>query len=386
MKLRLIKKSTKLVKKGLSCLNCGHPFRGDENFCPYCGQKNNTNHLSFGLFLNNFFSGMFNYDSRFWKTFVPLLTMPGKVSRLYIDGKRVCFVNPFQLYLNVSIIFFLLLGFVEKFSDEEPAMSGIVNITNTADSIQKNPAQLDSIAKMAKAAVVANERDSIAAAQLNEQINEGLELAKVGIEKNNKPYEYHIATKKESQINFFNRMDDFQNYSKEHGELKTDEALTNLGYSKGLMNVFWYKNIRNANNNLQDLKKEEGIKDFLNRMISYVPISLFIFLPIFTLFLSLIYIRRRFTYMEHLVFVFHTQTVFFLLYIIYNVINLFVNIESASWVFLIMFLIYLYKALRAFYLQGRFKTFTKFMILNSYYMFLATIGIVIISVLTMVEG
>ena len=156
MKLRLIKKSTKLVKKGLSCLNCGHPFRGDENFCPYCGQKNNTNHLSFGLFLNNFFSGMFNYDSRFWKTFVPLLTMPGKVSRLYIDGKRVCFVNPFQLYLNVSIIFFLLLGFVEKFSDEEPAMSGIVNITNTADSIQKNPAQLDSIAKMAKAAVVAN--------------------------------------------------------------------------------------------------------------------------------------------------------------------------------------------------------------------------------------
>src|SRR5210317_1181825 len=109
MKLRIIKKSSKLVKKGLSCLNCGQPFRGDENFCSYCGQKNNINHLSFGLFLNNFFAGMFNYDSRFWKTFVPLLTMPGKVSRLYIDGKRVCFVNPFQLYLNVSIIFFLLL-------------------------------------------------------------------------------------------------------------------------------------------------------------------------------------------------------------------------------------------------------------------------------------
>lgn len=366
-------------------MNCGHPFRGDENFCPYCGQKNNTNHLSFGLFLNNFFSGMFNYDSRFWKTFVPLLTMPGKVSRLYIDGKRVCFVNPFQLYLNVSIIFFLLLGLVEKLKDEEPALSGIVNVTNTADSIQKNPAQLDSIAKVASAAVVANQRDSIAAAELNKQINEGLEIAKAEIEESNQPHEYHIASKNESQISFFNRVQDFQNYSKEHGDLKSNEALTNMGYSTGMMNVFLYNQFRNANQNFEQMEKDNG-KEFLKSLKSYVPVSLFVFLPIFTLFLSLVYIRRKFTYMEHLVFVFHTQTVFFLLFIIYNTINLFVDIENASWVFTLLFLIYLYKALRAFYQQGRFKTTVKFMILNGYYMFLAVIGFVIISVLTFVES
>ena len=48
-----------------------------------------------------------------------------------------------------------------------------------------------------------------------------------------------------------------------------------------------------------------------------LSISLFIFLPIFTLFLMLLYIRRKYTYMEHLVFVFNTQTVFFLLLLIF---------------------------------------------------------------------
>ena len=129
-----------------------------------------------------------------------------------------------------------------------------------------------------------------------------------------------------------------------------------------------------------------NMKEFLTNLKSRIPFTLFVFLPIFTLFLSLIYFRRSFTYMEHLVFVFHTQTVFFLLYLIYHILNLFVDIESALWVFVIIFLIYLYYALRSFYQQGRFKTIVKFIILNSYYMFLAAIGLAIISVLTVVEA
>ncbi len=58
--------------------------------------------------------------------------------------------------------------------------------------------------------------------------------------------------------------------------------------------------------------KEDG-NSLTEKIMSKISIVLFIFLPVFTLFLMLIYIRRSFTYMEHLVFVFHTQTVFFLL-------------------------------------------------------------------------
>ena len=111
MKLNIIKFKQKKViqKKGLECLNCGQPFIGNENFCSYCGQKNTTKKLSFTYFISNIFSGFTSYDSRFWKTFIPLLTKPGKVSKDYVEGKRARFVNPFQLYLNVSIILLFIL-------------------------------------------------------------------------------------------------------------------------------------------------------------------------------------------------------------------------------------------------------------------------------------
>ena len=385
MKLPVIKKPSQHVKKGLSCLNCGQPFRGDENFCSYCGQKNNTNPLSFALFVNNFFSGMFNYDSRFWKTFVPLLTMPGKVSRMYIDGKRASFVNPFQLYFNVSIIFFLFIGVVEKFSEEEATAPIAVNITNAADAIKADPEKIDSIAKMAKQElIIASQKDSTLA-NLVDNIDVGADLIKEGIEKEKKPYKYHIATKEEFKITFFQRVADFYNYSKDNNEILTQKALDTMGYSSGKMNLFMYRQLRNANKNIKQMEAG-NMKDFLTNLKSRIPFTLFVFLPIFTLFLSLIYFRRSFTYMEHLVFVFHTQTVFFLLYLIYHILNLFVDIESALWVFVIIFLIYLYYALRSFYQQGRFKTIVKFIILNSYYMFLAAIGLAIISVLTVVEA
>ena len=107
MKLSLLKPKKKHHQiKGLECLNCKQPLDGHENFCSYCGQKNTIKQLSITNFISNLFSGFFSYDSRFWRTFIPLLTKPGKVSKEYIEGKRARFVNPFQLYLNISIIFF----------------------------------------------------------------------------------------------------------------------------------------------------------------------------------------------------------------------------------------------------------------------------------------
>jgi hypothetical protein len=48
-------------------------------------------------------------------------------------------------------------------------------------------------------------------------------------------------------------------------------------------------------------------------------------------------------------------------------------------IFLLTFMIYLYKAMRNFYEQGRFKTFIKYILLNAAFLFLALIGGLIIS-------
>ncbi len=90
--------------------------------------------------------------------------------------------------------------------------------------------------------------------------------------------------------------------------------------------------------------------------------------------------------MEHLVFVFNTQTVFFLLLLIFYLLNFMVDMENTAWVFLLVFLIYLYKAMRNFYEQGRSKTIVKYLILNSFYLFLAGFGLVIVAAISFVAG
>ncbi len=95
-------------KKGLECLNCGQPLHGDENFCPHCSQVNDEIRVSIKDYFSGFFSNFFSFDSRLYKTIVPLLFKPGKVSKEYIEGKRKKYTNPFQLYLHTTIIFFFV--------------------------------------------------------------------------------------------------------------------------------------------------------------------------------------------------------------------------------------------------------------------------------------
>lgn len=380
------KSKSKTQIKGLECLNCRQPLTGNENFCSYCGQKNTTKKLSFSVFINNVFNGFFSYDSRFWTTFIPLLTKPGKVSKDYVQGKRARFVNPFQLYLNVSIIFFLILGISNRVDSLAIPVDEISNANETIDSLkQTNQQQIDSIVESAKNEIEkTSPNDTIATKVLTDlggvfRLTETLDSIQ-----DEKPYQYHIKTDTTKRIGILNRIEDFQHYYKKNPTYSAVASLDSLGYEKTFWNSFYYQQIVNSNKNYDQMKADGG-RQYINKIFSYISISLFIFLPIFTLFLMLIYIRRKFTYIEHLVFVFNTQTVFFLLLSIFFLIGLAVDMENVAWVFMLIFLIYLYKALRNFYQQSRTKTIIKLILLNSFYMFLAFIGITIVAAISFVS-
>jgi hypothetical protein len=382
MKFKLTKfkpKSTQI--KGLECLNCGQPLSGDENFCSNCGQKNTIKKLSFGVFVNNIFSGFFSYDSRFWTTFIPLLTKPGKVSKDYIEGKRARFVNPFQLYLNVSIIFFLILGISNK-----------IDSNNIANDISKATKNLDSITKVDKKkldSIITNVQQ-----QVIDKIPDDSTKVKTIAEVGNvfKLYEPAKNVAKMDSVNLSEpdstkwtsitgRLQLFYEFKKNNPDFTNEQMLDSLGLEKTFWNKFYSQQAISMGKNY-DAFKEDGGKAYFKKLTSYISISLFIFLPIFTLFLKLIYIRRKYTYMEHLVFVFNTQTVFFLLLIIFYLCSFFFKMDNFGWIFALLFLIYLYKALRYFYEQGRAKTIIKYVLLNSYYMFLALVGFTIVAILS----
>ncbi len=358
-------------KRGATCLNCEKTISPNDHFCPNCGQVNNTSRISLKYYFSEYLSGFFSFDNRFFKTIIPLLFKPGKVTREFIEGKRKKYVNPFQLYLNITIIFFLLIGLFNTIDNFKEDQKISISSKNDSDDFSKT---LDTINKILEE----SEKDSIATeSDFSLDFNYNTD----SIEQSN------IDTKaqKDSTISTTNRLinkiSKFIDYDKKHKEIDIPKALNELGYEVNNWNVFYYSKAKNIN---KFIKNAAFRKSYGDNLISKISIALFLLLPVFTLFVSLLYIRNKYNYSEHLVFVFHTQTVFFILLILSVIIDRYLTSDWATTLAIFLFLSYLFVALRNFYKQGKFKTFIKFIILNSFYFVLALIGGILVSFIAFV--
>jgi hypothetical protein len=88
------------------CANCGAALSGA--YCGACGQRADTHAHSLGHFLGEAAEVLTHADSRVWGTLLPLLTRPGFLTREYFAGRRARYLQPFRLYLILSVMFFLL--------------------------------------------------------------------------------------------------------------------------------------------------------------------------------------------------------------------------------------------------------------------------------------
>jgi hypothetical protein len=93
----------------ISCKNCETTFEG--NYCPNCGQSIKQYDRPLQFLILDFAGNVFAFDTRLWLSIKHLLTKPGKFETDYVHGKRRRYVPPFRLYVFVSFVFFLLLGF-----------------------------------------------------------------------------------------------------------------------------------------------------------------------------------------------------------------------------------------------------------------------------------
>ena len=114
------------------------------------------------------------------------------------------------------------------------------------------------------------------------------------------------------------------------------------------------------------------IRTILERFLHYFPQIFFISLPLFALILKLLYVRKKqFLYVDHAIFAIHLYCASFIIILVRYTISA-IN-EPLDWMPLniLSFLVvlsaffYEYKAMRNFYLQGRFKTILKWMLLNT---------------------
>ncbi len=89
-----------------NCLNCGEVLTGQH--CSHCGQRATVRVLSLWGMLRDVLGDMTNFDSRLWRTLVPLAFRPGLLTQDFLRGRRASYTPPFRMYLILSVAFFLL--------------------------------------------------------------------------------------------------------------------------------------------------------------------------------------------------------------------------------------------------------------------------------------
>lgn len=311
----------KKLRKSDVCLNCG--FQIEEfNYCPDCGQLNTNKHVSIRHFFKEFADEFFTFDSKFFKSFVPLIKNPGHLTNEYTKGKRVRYILPLRLYIFVTFLFFLVLSINVTFFNN-------INIKEASNQkklgkfFDKNFEQMQP--------------------ELKTDVIKKLDKSYIIRKRMNKP------------VNFMIRGVDENSW----------------------LSQYFKQKIVSINN-----QGKNGINSLLKEAVNQIPKVMFFLLPLFALLMKLLYIRHKIYYIKHLVFALHVHTFFFLTFILILIFPKWYIITVG----LLGIYVYFYNALRKVYQQGKFKTFFKMQLIWFFYLLFLPFGITALALLAIISN
>lgn len=308
---------TQHLRKDKTCLNCGTEV--PDRFCSHCGQENVDTKESFGHLLSHFFQDITHYDSKFVLTLKYLFTRPGLLTKEYVNGRRMDYVNPIRLYVFTSFLFFLILGIVNHSSHDEDEVKKLdTALDNTVQKLEKKRALLlDSIAMGLHAPGTKEAKEQIE--KMKNEVNE-INMSKIFLGSSETSPKVAIASYDSLQQTLPEKdRDGFILRAILHHtiKMKYDAAATQKSINESIARNF--------------------------------PKLMFILLPFFALLLKWAYFRRKMLYAEHGIFSIHIHTFIFLAALIVMLLNQLLHYENIyAWLFLIIY-IYFIIALRRFY-------------------------------------
>ena len=296
-----------------ACPNCNAITSG--NYCHDCGQETHLHHASLREFLHEFIGHYVALEGRLWGTLGRLMFRPGALTNEYIRGRRVRFVQPLRLYLTLSLIFFAALKFSAN-AELETAQ----NVPPPA-AAQLSAAQAAKVAKKQEQAAERAAGRAAAGKPADEDYDpDALSNVSVG--------NRSVAQWLDTVPGLHARVDHF-------------EQLSPLEKTKVLSEGFYH----------------------------YAPYAIFCMMPVFALFLKVLYLGSGRRFGEHLLFALHANAfAFALLSLTFLPIGDFFKFLMWLWL-----LAYLPWAMRRVYHQSRFGTGWRWLTLMACYM--VTLGI-----------
>ncbi|NMH88191.1 DUF3667 domain-containing protein [Flavivirga algicola] len=345
-----------------TCKNCENQFEKTFKFCPHCGQQTKED-LTVGLLFYNTISNYFSFDARFFKSFLPLLFRPGYLAKKFIEGKRLLYLHPAQLYLFVSVVFFFLLSTIvvrEQVQDLDSVLKKTLDTPLISDSTKQKAQQaLDSV-----------KLDSILL-PLKEKGIPGMKHEQV--EALDSIIKSNTETTNAEALSF-----DFDQ-NKVDSLIAINASETKIYRAMGMEEDAGYITRKFHGQALKFYKQRNG-GQILQAVYDTIPISLFVLLPIFAFILKLLFYKRG-SYAHHLVFSFYFFSFLFTVFSLILIVNSFLLIPDwIDWLLVVSTFFYLLVAIKRFYNHGWFLSFIKTCISSFVYlMFVIPIAVVILA-------
>ncbi|MDQ3190950.1 MAG: DUF3667 domain-containing protein [Bacteroidota bacterium] len=300
------------VKDQNACLNCEKSMDLSDCYCKNCGQKKSLAKVPVIQFLQDFLGDYFSWDSKIFKSIVPLLIKPGYLTNEYVKGKRAKFIPPFRVFIIVSVIFFLLF-------------SAFTNSNNNFIHIETGKTKAKDLKTNENASKTDND-NNLAVINLDLGLDFNPDSAKNLISKIGMDAYVDSIIPNESK---------FQKFA-----------------AKQFTKVF-----------LGDQAK------FGEVLVNYSSKLIFLMLPLFALLLKLIYIRKKKYFYEHFIFSLHLHT-FIFIYLIFNLLFVHYVFDFSFSISILLLLIYLFMAMKKVYCESYKKTISSFVMLSLSYLVL----------------
>jgi len=261
-----------------NCRNCNAPLAGA--YCSQCGQREGRGDLSFGALASEVAGEFVSWDSRIWRTLIPLLFRPGFLTAEFIAGRRARYVPPFRLYLIISFVLFLVVSLT----------TGRANFVYTKDEAQDFSEVSVLAVDEASKAVPADRNGSLASVEL-------------------RPPDAESSNELSTTTNSDGSSDD-QGEEAAGGDRGEQEL-----FLSGEDSPKWLKGlVDRVEENAQSLADDP--RRFIQLFTEYLPQMMFLLLPVFALLLKFCYLFSPFYYLQHFVFTLHFHSFVYLLYLL----------------------------------------------------------------------
>lgn len=358
------------------CLNCNAFIYG--KYCHKCGQENIEPKETFWHLVSHFVGDVTHFDGKFFSTAKYLLFKPGFLSKEYAMGRRMSYLNPIRMYVFTSAIFFIFFFSVVK-PENSVKISEVKNGQQTYAAIKKDLEQR----KQATTLSLLNKGLTDSA---RKRMDDTLNAINNNLQRLQKDTSAYIKSEalKSGPIVLKGKYNSIAAYESAQSKLPPNKQDT--WFDKKL------KHRKIALNNKYDNNSKAFLEDFSKQFLHSFPQLFFVSLPLISLLLKLLYVRRKnLYYVDHVIYLVHVYCAMFIMLFVRLSLSKLSSLSHLHWltyinvgVILLMFF-YVYKSMRNFYAQRRAKTIFKFILLlftSSLLLSLLFVGYGIISLFT----